>query len=237
MGRIRFGDARSALRKLIEDPGQTEMVFEITEALAGNQPQRLLRRVRRSPGGARLLRERPVFDPETCDLGELLELPVGTFGHELARWMKDNDFRPGLMERESGATDPELAYVGKRLTQMHDLWHVLTGYNRDPVGELGVLAFSFGQTATRGIGFILSAILWRSIVENWRTSRRPWSALVAYLWRPYRVGRRARFLPPLILEDLFPLPLESARALLGIEPLTASFAPEALPPIAAPAPA
>jgi hypothetical protein len=40
-----------------------------------------------------------------------------------------------------------------------------------------------------------------------------------------------------MLEELFPLPLESARALLGIEPLARAFAPEALPPIAAPAPA
>jgi hypothetical protein len=37
--------ARSAAQRLTEDPEQTEMVFEITEALAARQPERLLRRI------------------------------------------------------------------------------------------------------------------------------------------------------------------------------------------------
>jgi ubiquinone biosynthesis protein COQ4 len=235
--RIRLKDARLALDKLMQNPEETEQVFEIAEALAGKQPQRLLRRIRRAPGGKRLLRKRPIFDAATCDLNTLAEYPEGSFGKEFANWMLGNRFTPGLMERETGSDDPDLAYVGKRLMQVHDFWHVLTGYNRDPVGELGVLAFSFGQTGSRGIGFVVGMVLWRSILENWRTSRRPWSALVPYLWRGYRIGRRARFLPPVILEELLPLSLESVRTLLRIEPLAQSFTPESLPPIAAPAPA
>jgi hypothetical protein len=37
--------ARSAMQRLTEDPEQTEIVFEITEAPAGRQPKRLLRRI------------------------------------------------------------------------------------------------------------------------------------------------------------------------------------------------
>lgn len=233
--RIRFREAHSALQRLIADPEQTERVFEITEALAGRQPQRLLRRVRRAPGGERLLRERPIFDASSWDLEELAQLPAGTFGGEFARWMLENRFDAGLMERESKARDPDVAYLGKRLMQVHDFWHVLSGYNRDPIGELGVLAFSFAQSHARGIGFILLAILGRSLRENWRVQRRPWSGLIPYLWRAYRAGRRARFLPPLILEELFPLPLDAVRAILGIAPVTRPFSPEALPPIAVPA--
>lgn len=235
--RIRIGDARAALDELMQDPERTELVFEITGALAGRQPARLARRVRRSPGGDRLLRARPVFDAESCDLDTLAELPPGSFGAEFASWMKSNGFTPGLMERDFSASsdDPDAAYLAARLTQVHDFWHVLTGYNRDPVGELGVLAFSFGQSRSRGIGFLLGVVLWRSIVESWRTSRRPWSPLVPYLWRGYRAGRRAAFLVPLQLEELFPLPLGGVRDLLGVEPLKRSFGEEALPPIAVPA--
>ena len=234
VGRFRIREARAALEKLMDDPEQTELVFVIVEALAGRQPERLQRRIRRAPGGERLLRERPEFDPNTCDLEQLGALPPGSFGHEFARWMRKNDFQPGLMDRESTTGNPELAYLGKRLTQVHDFWHVLSGYNRDPVGELGVLGFSYGQTGSHGIGFILLHIAARSLREHWKSERRPWSPLLPYLWRAFRAGRRATFLPPLELEALFGLPLESVRALLGIQPLRHSLAADALPPIAAP---
>jgi ubiquinone biosynthesis protein COQ4 len=218
----------------MEDPEQTELVFEITQAMAGKQPRRLLRRIRATTAGERLLREQPIFDDTTVDLDQLATLPEGSFGHEFTRWMRHNGVTPGLMERESTASDPDLAYLGKRLTQVHDFWHVLSGYNRDPIGELGVLAFTFAQSGSYGIGLIVGMVVWRSMREHWRTERRPWSPLIPYVWRGYHVGRRAQFLPPLILEELFPLPLESVRALLQIQPLRRSFTPEALPPIAAP---
>ena len=200
----------------------------------GKQPLRLLRRIRRTPAGERLPREQPIFNDSTVDLDPLATLPEGSCGHEFTPWMRHHGFTPGLMERESTASDPDLADLGKRLMQVHDFWHVLTGYDRDPISELGVLAFSFAQSGSYGIRFILAMVVWRSIREHWRTRRRPWSPLVPYVWRGYRVGRRAQFLPPLILEELFPLPLESVRALLQIQPLRRSFTPEALPPIAAP---
>ena len=60
------------------------------------------------------------------------------------------------------------------------------------------------------------------------------SPLVSFMWRAYRAGRRARFLAPLVVEDLLEMPLGEARELLGIEPLRESISPDALPPIAAP---
>ena len=95
--RIRLGDARAALEELLLDPERTELVFEITEALAGRQPRRLLQRVRRSSEGKRLLRERPIFDTHTCNFETLERLPAGSFGREFAHWMRTHGFQPGLM--------------------------------------------------------------------------------------------------------------------------------------------
>ena len=85
-----------------------------------------------------------------------------------------------------------------------------------------------------GIGYILSTVLRRSLREAWRQGRLA-PPLVGYMWRAYRAGRRARFLLPLHLEELFPLPLDQVRVMLGIEPLPEAIAPDALPPIAVPA--
>ena len=38
---------------------------------------------------------------------------------------------------------------------MHDLWHVTTGYGRDALGELSLLAFTYAQERNRGIGAIV----------------------------------------------------------------------------------
>ena len=177
---IRLKEARSALQKLMENPEQTERVFEITQAMGGKQPLRLLRRIRRTPAGERLPREQPIFNDSTVDLDPLATLPEGSCGHEFTPWMRHHGFTPGLMERESTASDPDLADLGKRLMQVHDFWHVLTGYDRDPISELGVLAFPFAQSGSYGIRFILAMVVWRSIREHWRTRRRPWSPLVPY---------------------------------------------------------
>jgi ubiquinone biosynthesis protein COQ4 len=221
------------MKTLVADPERTEMAFEIIEALAGKQPVRLWRRMLRDPAGRRLVRDRPIFDTSTCDLEKLLALPEGTFGRTFAEWMKLNGFRPGLMDRAPNTPDPDLAYLGKRLMQVHDFWHVLTGYNRDPIGELGVLAFGWAQLHTYGIGYLLAVVLWQSTREAWGEGRIV-SPLLPFVWRAYKAGRRARFLAPLVLEDLLPLPLREVRDLLAIEPFTERFSPEALPPIAAP---
>jgi ubiquinone biosynthesis protein COQ4 len=34
---------------------------------------------------------------------------------------------------------------------VHDIWHVLTGYRRDALGEACLVAFSYAQT--RGLGW------------------------------------------------------------------------------------
>ena len=47
---------------------------------------------------------------------------------------------------------------------MHDLWHVTTGYGRDALGELSLLAFTYAQEQNRGIGAI--ALIW--LLEGWK---------------------------------------------------------------------
>jgi ubiquinone biosynthesis protein COQ4 len=82
---------------------------------------------------------------------------------------------------------PERALLFARLRDMHDLWHVTTGYGRDLVGEAALLAFSYAQTRNRGVGFIVAVAWLRASGE-------------AAFARPvivdgYRRGKRAQWLP------------------------------------------
>jgi ubiquinone biosynthesis protein COQ4 len=211
------------------EPEATPLSPKISEALSKQRSPQLLARIRRSRHGRSLLRGRPEFRPESCDLHELLRLPHGVFGHELARWMIDSGLEPASVGFAPSTDSSDQDYLARRLIEVHDLWHVLTGYNSDLAGEFGVLAFTLGQGHLRGVGPVLAR--WLRLAQGRHRAHRN-VPLARYLWRAYRCGRRARFLAPLALEDYFGLPIDSVRQRLRIEPCEESLDADALPPIA-----
>ena len=228
-----FQKARTAMRGLREDPDRTDLVNEIVEALDMGRRRHFDPKIWGSAEAQRLLRERPCFDAAHVDLAELARLPEGSFGHTVACWMRSEDFQPGLEGPEVTGED-DRAYVARRIANVHDLWHVLSGHNRDPLGELGVLSFSLGQFRSNAFAFIVGNILWRSSIDHWRNRRGLVAPLLPYLYRAFRAGLRAKPLVPLVLEERFPRPLDEVRRELQIDPLRAPFAPEGMPPIGAP---
>jgi ubiquinone biosynthesis protein COQ4 len=211
----------------------------LREDAARGRSGHLLSRVRRCEAGRALLRDHPSLDPETCDLQDLLRLPRGTFGYEYARWMRDNDFRPeddvAPQGDDDARDDSDQRYLCERVLEAHDFWHVLTGYNCDAAGELGLLAFTLGQTGAPGLKRILTRVLAREVEDGWRHGHRLRSPLVLYLVRAWNRGRRARLLVPIDVEDYLILPLDSVRQRLAIDPIEEPLTPDSLPPISVPA--
>src|SRR6185295_3317255 len=149
----------------------------------------------------------------------------GSFGRVYADFMDEAKLdATGLVEAEETATqtygrpadepvDPEREWFGDRLRDMHDLWHVLTGYGRDEAGEAANLAFTFGQVRFRGIALILFGIAINPPPDG--HARFGW---LRYLYRAWRRGRRAAWLPAVAYERLFAMPLEEVRRALRIAP-------------------
>jgi len=111
------------------------------------------------------------------------------------------------------AFSPQHAYVRDRVRDAHDLFHTLTGYGIDVFGEGGALAFSFGQTGNKGWAMLVFlnglTALGAGRLDGW-----------AVAWKGYLRGRRAHYLPARDDWDrLLRLPLQDARAELGITPL------------------
>ena len=219
------------MHSLEEVNAELHPALELASLLAGRHT-RLLARVRRCEEGAELLRDRPIIDSTTCDLQDLLRLPGGTFGKEYARWMIDQGLSPDLRPTDRLPADPDERYLLERLLEVHDLWHVLSGYNCDAAGELGMLGFTLGQRVQPRIAWHLLTAIREDLRVRWKNRRRPWTPLIPYLWRAFRRGRKARFLVPIILEDYLYLPIGTVRQRLGIVPLRRSLSSRALPPIA-----
>jgi ubiquinone biosynthesis protein COQ4 len=217
--RIDWARARAALAILIADPERTDQVFEIVRALSGRADVRNFRDLLRHPDGVALLRAQPSLLAALSDRTTLARLPEGSLGRAYLDFMVTADLTAdGLvdasMQGEADARDgfsPEAGWFFDRLRDMHDLWHVLTGYGRDEAGEAANLAFTYAQIGNPGIGLIVLAAAILGPHGEWFHWQR-------YLFRAWRRGRRASWLPAARWEELLALPLAEVRTRLGIEP-------------------
>jgi ubiquinone biosynthesis protein COQ4 len=118
-------------------------------------------------------------------------------------------------ERRGTAVDEAhpYAWFGRRIRDTHDIWHVLTGYHRDGLGEACLVAFSYGQTGSLGWAVIALGAMFRG-------RKRAGHPYARTIWQGYQRGRAARWLPAEDYEALLAEPLEAARRRLGVTPAT-----------------
>ncbi|MCS5637479.1 MAG: Coq4 family protein [Myxococcota bacterium] len=137
------------------------------------------------------------------DVDDLLALPDGSLGREFARYLVDNELDANLL-RESAFIDAhrsrgdDVGYLAERGFQLHDLFHVLTGYDTTPLGEVRVVSFTVAQTpapypamiiATRPLQMVLYKpellpVVMDAITEGWALGRRA-KPLIAVHWEEY----------------------------------------------------
>ena len=210
--------ALRALRKLLADPDSTHYAFEVIAAVDPDGDLRALERLRSDPEGRQLLEDRPSLLDALSDRGALARMDEGSLGRAFLAFLKRNELDPAglitlsLDKSLSGprGRDPERAWMRDRGALEHDLWHVLTGYATDEMGEAELLPFSLAQSGGRAnVIFTLGTFFRRSDVKRFETQRR--------MLRGWRRGRRARWLPTLRYEELLAKPLDEVRAVAGID--------------------
>ena len=218
--RLRPLTALRAFQRLIRDKEDTVQVFRIMQALSGRSVSRGYQRMLATMEGGR-----QAFLHE--ELAHKLDDPVwlalfqpGTVGATYRAFREARGFSAdGLAEVERevvpfiDAPHPVIWY-SRRLRDIHDIWHVLTGYGTDALGEACVVSFSYGQTRNLGFAFIGCGAA-REIQREVRSvpARRA-------VWQAWRNGKAARWLPGLDYEALFEQPLEDVRRRLNIAPAT-----------------
>ena len=205
------------MRKLGQDPDDTAQAIIVIAALAGNWSQRLMRRFRRSPRAEAILRERRDLFRLLDDRDGLLALPAGTLGREIGEWFarerigtQDLAQAAASARAKLGATPPDGGdeqVLLTRLLNLHDVIHVLTGYDRDLRGEAAVLAFTLAQTRSPGIAYIVVRVLLRA----------GWGSEMGRLIRQgFRRGRQSAWLIDQDWEVLLTHPIDEVRARLGV---------------------
>lgn len=210
-------EAMRAMRRLLADPDATGEVFTIVRHLTGGSFERLYQRVMADPVGRRVLDEKRDILEILKDREGLRALPEGSLGREYARFLDTEQISPeGLVEAseetpdDAHFLDERARVLSRRLRDIHDLWHVVTGYQRDLLGEAALLSFTYAQTGNHGIGFIVAVGTLRLAGDGHRDVAR----LVREAWRR---GRRAESFVAADWEALMPLPLAEVRRRLRID--------------------
>lgn len=227
--RRRWGRAFRALRQLLRaESDAVDRARDIVLALGDRSGERSFQRFAHSAEGRRLIEMRPALVEVLGDRDALERLDRDSFGRAYLRYLDENGFEPGYLvavrrrsderwEREEGMTplDPLRAWFHDRTILSHDLFHVLTGYGTDGVGEAALLPFTLGQTPGVPGGFLtLGAGL--GVIAQRRVPPRHALAWLVYLYRAWRRGRRADWLPCAPWEELLPLPLAIVRERLHV---------------------
>jgi ubiquinone biosynthesis protein COQ4 len=242
--RKNWGEAFRAVRVLLANPDDTVQVFRIMRALNNGTSQHNYHRLIQTPEGGRIAYKRVELVNKLTDRAWLSQFADGTVGAAYRDFLAHTGFSAdGLqavsmeVERDRAEETP-YAWMGRRERDIHDVWHVLTGYQADdPMGELCLVAFSYAQSKGLGWAFIgLAGYLKSFGEEHGKAARRA-------VREGYAHGRAAKWLHAEDIETLFAEPLVAARkrlnilppaeyrraqALLGVSEATAVYAQTAL---------
>jgi ubiquinone biosynthesis protein COQ4 len=206
------------LKGIILDPNETSHVFTLFSSLIGPLEVRAIGHFLESERGRALIDARPDLVGTLSDRDYLASLPEGSLGRAYLDFvMRENISADGLVDASVKGTqllqgDTGADFVGEYLRDAHDMWHVVTGYSGDVVGELALLAFSFAQVGNLGVGLLVALSAALGPVLPTPIDREGRRVIVGGFLR----GRKSRWLPTVDWLPLLARPLHEVRRELGV---------------------
>lgn len=150
--------------KLVDDKEDTEQVFHIIEATKGKRSLAQAWAFIGSETGQRFLREETDIPAMLDDHARWADCGPNTVAaHYIAFMKREGLSAAGLVAESHRWAPPEslprdrTQWYFDRARDTHDLFHVLTGYGRDALGEVSLLGFTYEQNHNKGILFIAYA--------------------------------------------------------------------------------
>jgi ubiquinone biosynthesis protein COQ4 len=214
--RLRPFKAMRAVGTLIAE-GDTRQVFVILRAMRGRSGVRNFMRFAATGLGQTVLQERRDLLTTLTDRAYLRQLPQGSLGRTYLDFVEsENLSAEGLVDAsqdwDNDPVPPGPDLFRRRMREMHDLTHVVTGYGRDQLGELCLLTYMYRQQGNLGMLMIV-AMSWKrlpgvarkAVREAWRNGKKAlwlagqdWEALMA---RPLAdIRRELKIVPPSVYQ-------------------------------------
>jgi ubiquinone biosynthesis protein COQ4 len=224
-----WSGALDAMRRLAADKEDTAQVYAIMNALNGNAYEVGYIRLLETPDGGRIAYERVELADKLMDEPFRATFPPGSVGSAYLKFLEIEHISvQGLIdESHKGIPPAEMdehhpyTWFFRRFRDIHDLMHVLTGYGRDWLGEVCLLAFSYQETHDLARAIMAYGGVLRARGPGARQARKA-------IFEARRRGNRAAWLPGEDFERLLFEPLDEARRRLRLTPPLAyeAVAPE-----------
>jgi len=142
---------------------------------------------------------------------QLETLPFGTLGQVFAEHCRNRGIDPNLV---NVPLEEESDWLLNHLFQTHDIWHVMTGWANDEIGEVGLAGFYCGQLRSPPFFiFLYSLIMLKKVL-----GRGPQiDDFIRAFCSGYESGRRAMPLFGINWADYWDAPLAEMRENFSIE--------------------
>ena len=203
--------------RFLTNINETSYFFAITDAVDGCQHEKNFQRFVQTGVGAALDAEKVNFHDIFADWNTLRRLPHGSLGRSYVAFMEQEGFEMDALtsaELKANVSTLNVGPARRRYMEngitLHDIYHILTCYNREPIGEACVLAFTAEQFSLRGVGLAAHGIGLREQLSH------PGVPILAMLNEAKRLAREAIWLAEVDWRDELAKPIDEVRARIGL---------------------
>nr|WP_137678528.1 Coq4 family protein [Parerythrobacter lutipelagi] len=147
--------------KLVQDKEDTAQVFHIIEALKGKKSLRQMEAFLGTDEAQHLMQRDEDLVSSLDNHQRWADCAPNSLARKYIEFMEREGLSAAGLVEESHRFKPKserfedlYEWYIERLRDTHDLFHVLTGYGRDPLGEVCLLGFSYEQNHSPGVIFI-----------------------------------------------------------------------------------
>ena len=201
--------AKGSLGMLL-NPEHTDSVFDIEDGLRQlESTSELLRFTTKDPTVRQLVKER--YLQPLPNLEQLKTLPIGTLGRTYADHLSSNDFNPDYFRKLEVKNDTD--YILMRIRQTHDLWHVVTGIDTTPLGEITLKALELSQTHRPMAAVICAGGVFRYLLKQ----PQQFGDCLDAIAMGYSMGIKAKPLLAMKWEQMWDCSLEEIRSHLNLQ--------------------
>lgn len=212
---------REGIREVAASKENTGGIVKIIAAVGRDANKRPAKRFVKTPVGQRALANPDGLLHILQDRDYLAACPASSLGRAYYDFVyAENLSADGLVDAVNVGKDaaggmalvqdPATAALSARFRDLHDLWHVTTGYGRDVMGEMNILFFSYAQIRNPGFAFI--SLIAAGVAKLADREIPAYRALM----ESYSNGRTANWLIAEDWEAMMELPLEEVRGKFGI---------------------
>ncbi|MBD2122333.1 Coq4 family protein [Trichocoleus sp. FACHB-262] len=195
---------------LLDPRGSLTPVWELSRSLVDSCAFELaVASLKATPTVAALLSER--YLAPSHDLETLQHYPKGSLGYVYAhhmQWFELQPLQPAI------AVDSDTRYVEARWQQTHDIWHVITGFDTSPIGEIGLQAFYLAQFQLP----LASLLIANALIRVTLLQPEALNALMSEIARGWEMGQAAKPLIAQKWEEAWDKPVVVWRRELNVYP-------------------